>query len=188
MGFFDWLRSLFSDNRPRPRSDGGLGAAVGKILAQKTSLPPDPPKQKSGSAPRPWYDLARSYIGKKEIPGSATDKEIAKWLRDVGEAGDDAIPWCAAFVGAMLVKSGLHGTGSAAARSYLKYGESLKYPIEGCVVVFWRESPSSGKGHVAFYVRDAGESIIVLGGNQDDQVSEKAYPKSRVLAYRWPTT
>lgn len=136
--------------------------------------------------PKPWYNLARSYIGKKEVPGPATDLDIAKWLKEVGEAGDDAIPWCASFVNAMLVRSGFPSTKSAAARSFLKYGKSVDIPNEGAIVVFWRESKYSSKGHVGFYVRDAGDSIIVLGGNQSDMVCEQAYPKSRVLSYRWP--
>jgi hypothetical protein len=39
---------------------------------------------------------------------------------------------------------------------------------------------------VGFYVRTEGERVLVLGGNQANQVCVRPYATSRVLAYRWP--
>jgi len=40
--------------------------------------------------------------------------------------------------------------------------------------------------HVGFYVGDEGEYVKTLGGNQDDTVKIKSYPKTAVVAYRLP--
>ena len=53
--------------------------------------------------------------------------------------------------------------------------------------MFWRGSPSSANGHVGFVVgEDQHGNLMVLGGNQGDEVNIKPFSPSRVLAYRWP--
>ena len=70
------------------------------------------------------------------------------------------------------------------ARSFLKLGEEVFTPRIGDVVVFWRESISSWKGHVAFFIKETNEYIYVLGGNQGNKVGINAYRKERLLSYR----
>lgn len=72
---------------------------------------------------------------------------------------------------------------SAWARSYLNYGEKITKPKYGAVVVFSRGTSS---GHVAFYLDETKDSVLVLGGNQGNAVTKAWYPKSRLLGYRWP--
>jgi len=136
----------------------------------------------------PWYVVAKSLLGEKEGSGSLDNQKIVELFRLVGhvEIKDDEVAWCAAFVGACLELAGYKSNGSLSARSYLKFGEPLAEPLEGCIVVFWRESRSSGKGHVGFYLRRDDEFIYVLGGNQSDGVREQGYPIDRWLGYRMP--
>lgn len=133
----------------------------------------------------PWLVLARAEIGTKEAPGFANNPIVQKYYVDAG-AGKlpDSVPWCAAFVGAMLKRSGVAPSGFLMARSYLGWGQVLRTPKLGCVVILARGRPPSG--HVAFFVKDNGKSIRLLGGNQGDAVNERDYPKGRVLGYRWP--
>jgi uncharacterized protein (TIGR02594 family) len=99
----------------------------------------------------------------------------------------DSVPWCAAFVGGVLEECGIKSTRSAAARSYLKWGRGIPAPVEGCIVIFWRGSPSGWSGHVGFVVgQDQAGNLMVLGGNQGDEVNIRPFPISRVLGYRWP--
>ena len=131
------------------------------------------------------YIIARSYLGTKEVRGKKSNKIIQSFYeRAVGVIYGDQVPWCAAFVNSCLVEVGLKGTGKLNARSFMKLGEKTNNPKEGDVVVFWRGSRSSWKGHVAFYVCDSGSNIKVLGGNQGDSVSIKKYPKYRILGFR----
>jgi uncharacterized protein (TIGR02594 family) len=134
------------------------------------------------------YRLAKAEIGTKEIAGPASNPEIDDWFAKLGFSYMDDTAWCAAFVGAMLEASGLRSTRALNARSYMEWGEPTLDPQEGDLVVFWRVSRRDWRGHVGFFVRREGDKIITLGGNQNDQVSEKAYPISAntygLLGYR----
>jgi hypothetical protein len=55
------------------------------------------------------------------------------------------------------------------ARSYLNYGKRLLSPKVGCIVVFPRGS-SPVSGHVGFVAEVRGDTLMVLGGNQNDAV------------------
>jgi uncharacterized protein (TIGR02594 family) len=138
----------------------------------------------------PWSDLAHKEIGVHETSGNANTQEILKFFQDSGhaEVHTENTAWCAAFVGAMLHRSGVEPTGSLMARSYLDWGVGLDAPKLGAVVVLWRGSPDSDTGHVGFVVNFDADSVRVLGGNQgpDGAVSIETFPKSRVLGYRWP--
>lgn len=134
-----------------------------------------------------WMANARQLVGLKEIVGSQHEKKVLEFFAEAGhpEIHNDETAWCAAFANAMLRRAGYAGTGSLAARSFLTWGEKLTTPRPGCVAVFKRGN-SSWEGHVAFFVRDAGDSIEVLGGNQSNSVSITRMPKSSLLGYRWP--
>ena len=44
----------------------------------------------------------------------------------------------------------------------------------------------SWQGHVGFAVREFEHTVLVLGGNQNNQVCLKHYPRAQLLGYRWP--
>jgi uncharacterized protein (TIGR02594 family) len=135
-----------------------------------------------------WFELALAQRGVKEVPGSGDNPLIQAYYRDAGhaEVRHDSVPWCAAFVGAMLKRAGIRPSGSLAARSYLSWGRKIDRPVEGCIAVFSR-GRSTWLGHVGFFVKDLGDGRVqILGGNQSDRVSLAAFPKSRLLGYRLP--
>ena len=123
----------------------------------------------------------------KEAPGKANNTVVQAYYKDSGhpEIKHDSVPWCAAFVGAMLKRAGLKHSGSLLARSYLSWGKKLAQPKRGAIVVLARGN-SSWQGHVAFFECEDKGRIVCLGGNQSDRVTLASYPKSRLLGYRWP--
>jgi uncharacterized protein (TIGR02594 family) len=130
---------------------------------------------------------AGAYLGLEEWPGAASNPAVDKMFEDVGHGwADDSTPWCAAFVGSVLASLGLPHTGKLNARSYENYGSkvSIQNAQPGDIVVFWRGSPSSWQGHVAFLVRFDGNKVIVRGGNQGNKVSDAPYPIDRIVAIR----
>lgn len=132
-----------------------------------------------------WLALAESHIGVAEIKGQNHNPTVVQFWKDIRRGGikDDETPWCAAFVGSMLERSGIKSTRFESAKSYLDWGQKLERPCYGCIVVFSR----SGGGHVGFVVgKDKSGNLLVLGGNQGDAVNVKAFPLSRVTGYRWP--
>jgi uncharacterized protein (TIGR02594 family) len=90
------------------------------------------------------------------------------------------IPWCAAFVNAILGNKGYKGSGSNQARSFLKYGVATSEPRKGDIVVLGR--------HVGFFegyiYRNGRKFVAVLGGNQSNRVQISYYSSNRVLSYR----
>jgi uncharacterized protein (TIGR02594 family) len=134
------------------------------------------------------FQIAKSHIGIKELPGEAANAAIVEMYAKAGhtEVKSDEISWCAAFVAACLVDAGIKPSGSLAARSYLKWGTIV--PIEdaqpGDIVVFWRNKKAGWQGHVGFFAGQTDKTIKVLGGNQGDTVSYAFYPKDRLLGVR----
>lgn len=135
----------------------------------------------------PAYELANKDFGTWEW-GKGHNPKVLQYFADVGHSWvkDDETAWCAAFVGAMLKRAGLPHTGKLNARSYLEWGEpvQLSEAKEGDIVVLWRGSPNSAQGHVGFFVRQQGNRVDLLGGNQGNQVNITGFPVERVLAVR----
>ena len=132
------------------------------------------------------YELAQAEIGTVEWTDGDNPKVVA-YFRDAGhpQVKNDETAWCAAFVGAMLNRAGLKGTGLLTARSYLNWGVPVdrEDAREGDIVVFTRGN-SSWQGHVAFFVKDNGDTITVLGGNQNNAVNRRAYGAGSLLGIR----
>lgn len=133
-----------------------------------------------------WIAEARKYLGQREIKGVNHNPVIIAWWKAIKRSGikTDEVPWCAAFVGAMLESVGIVSSRFESAKSYLDWGSKLASPELGCIVVFSRD----GGGHVGFVVgKDPNGNLLVLGGNQGDQVNIRAFGRDRVAGYRWPT-
>ena len=167
------------------------------------------------SDPPPWYQIAL-----RELAASVAEREggeddhprILEYLAtcsdlEEGEAERDSTPWCSAFVNWCLAQAGIEGTDSGWARSWAEWGAPIDPPRLGAVAVWARGRTSPDEpivtGHVAFFVEDLGDGLLVLGGNQSDCVCLKAYPKRgyltdtvdkgapvrelyELLGYRWP--
>lgn len=115
-----------------------------------------------------WLLEARKYLGTKPVP-------------TVRRA------WCANFVRGCLEFCGISAPRSKKARAFLSWGEELKFPKRGCIVILWRKRPQGTLGHVGLFLGYSKTgNLRLLGGNQKDTVSIQVYPKYRVLGYRWP--
>lgn len=131
-----------------------------------------------------WFDIAKVEIGQKEVTGPKHNQRILEYHSATSlKATTDEIPWCSSFVTWCLESAGIKSTKNAWARSYLNWGKKIEKPIPGCVTVFKRGTDS---GHVAFFVKDNGSTITVLGGNQSNKVCYADYKKSDLLGYRLP--
>lgn len=132
-----------------------------------------------------WLTKAESYVGLKEVSGPKNNSTVVDFWKKIhlNSISNDEIPWCAAFVGAVLEDSGFTSTRSGLAKSYLNWGVPLTKPVLGCVVVFTRK----GGGHVGFVEGvDKNGNIYVIGGNQSDSVCVKLFKTDNVVGYRWP--
>lgn len=131
--------------------------------------------------------IARSYLGLKEVPGKADNPKIMAMYRALGHSWveHDEVAWCAAFVGFCLEQAGEKSTRKLNARSYATWGIALDpdHAKPGAVAVFTR-GKNKAQGHVAFFLRKIGNSIEVLGGNQSNAVTIARYPDSLLIGLR----
>ena len=131
-------------------------------------------------------DRAFDFWDLKEIPGEENNPTIMKFFAKMGMTwvqGDET-SWCSAFINYLCIVEDYEHSGELTARSWLTKGTQIAEPFRGCLVVLWRESPSSWKGHVGLYIRETSSNIYVLGGNQSNRVRITPYPKERLLSYR----
>jgi len=145
---------------------------------------------KVGAIPAPagvpkWYQIAKGEEGVKEFTGDRDNPEVVKFLKSCSKLGasaqrNDETYWCSAFVNWCVEKAGFEGTESAAARSWMHWGQSIADPVVGCIVVL-RRTNNPAFGHVGFFVKQDTSRVYLLGGNQNDSVNVTAFDKSRVL-------
>lgn len=132
-----------------------------------------------------WYKIALKELGVKEFEGPENNPRVIEYHSATSlESKSDLVPWCSSFVNWCLKQSGEHGTNSASARSFLKWGKKVDTPYKGCIVVLSRGL--AWQGHVGFFVHEQNGLIGILGGNQDNRVSIDYYSKSNLLGYREP--
>lgn len=133
---------------------------------------------------------ALKYFGIREVAGTSSHPDIIQWIRSFfpGETDDSGTAWCSIFLNAICKAAGLERSGSASARSWLQIGKAVQWEERkaGDIAIFWREDPSSWKGHVSVYVndRDLKGSIRCLGGNQNNAVNIATYDKGQLLGLR----
>ena len=133
-----------------------------------------------------YINKAFSQFGIREIRGEKDNPEIIKYFDCIGFDGSklkDETAWCSAFANWVCKESGANYSGKLNARSWLNVGTKIKDPEIGDIVVLWRESVDSWKGHVGFFINQTEDVIYILGGNQSNQVSIRSYPKERLLSY-----
>ncbi len=161
-----------------------------KTTDQTTTRPVPPLDAQAAQGTPPWYALASKEIGTRE-EGNNSGAAIARY-RQLAQCGQDHDPWCAIFANAMLALCNpvVPGTRSASSQSFRNNPnfQKLSGPALGAIVVFWRNSPESGLGHVGFYRGETAESIYVLGGNEGDMVQIEPISKRQLRGYWWPAS
>lgn len=140
-----------------------------------------------------WMVEARKHLGQREVPGPGVNAWIKSlWLGLKGGGwfwnrfgeDDSKLPWCGAFAAHCMKAAGLpHPDQYAKAMSWATYGTATSSARLGSVAVFQR----AGGGHVGFVagIRKNG-NLVILGGNQDDGVTLADFPRSGLVALRWP--
>lgn len=139
----------------------------------------------------PWLAEAENLIGTREAQGSKNSPVILDWADSLDiHYGSDDVPWCGLFVAHCIgatMQDEVLPSNPLGARQWERFGDPTE-PRLGAVMVFWRESRSSDKGHVGFYTGEDDDAYRVLGGNQGDKVCVTWIARNRLLKARWPRT
>ena len=136
------------------------------------------------------HEIVKKELGVAEVSGTEANPRIVEYAKHTTlKATSDEVPWCSALANFVVDSAGFKGTRSAAARSWLDFGEVLESPIVGCIVILDRKDASNpNAAHVCFCDHaDISNGIIrVIGGNQGNKVSVARFPTNKVLGYRSP--
>lgn len=154
------------------------------------SAPPIPPTPNPPYAPTakspPWVRIAWDEMGMRDKSQSFLQSRVADYLTVFGSPVTSAPKdWSAAFISWCLNRAGRPIVSGNDNNLFLKYGERLAAPTEGCIVMF-RFPSSAGISHVGFYLYESMGRIAVIGGNQSDAVSVSHFSKTSVVAYIQP--
>jgi uncharacterized protein (TIGR02594 family) len=142
-----------------------------------------------------WLAHARTLVGTRETPGPANNGRIMGWAARarawLGAAyAGDSVPWCGLFVAECMAAAGFTaprafvGLRAKAWASWgIAIGTKATRPPLGTIAVFGRD----GGGHVGFVEGVYGNGdLSILGGNQADAVNVRRFPRTRLIALRWP--
>ena len=131
---------------------------------------------------------ANKYRGTWEWAGDEHNPKVLAMYVDAGhpEIRNDEVPWCAAFIGAVLGRVGLQNTGSLLAKSYLNWGTKVSKLEEAEVgdIVVLNRGTAQWQGHIGFLVGFDASHVHLLGGNQGNQVNVSKYPISSIAGIR----
>ncbi len=139
-------------------------------------------------------EIAKNELGTHEVPGLENNPRILYYARCSGLdwVKNDETSWCGIFLSWCMteipefMRPDWPKSKAATARQWLNYGVDvpLGKAKPGDIVVFWRESPESWKGHCALYLDQDSDRILCLGGNQGNAVCERWYKKVRLLGLK----
>jgi len=110
---------------------------------------------------------------------NGSNSRIVACYRAVGfNLSSDTTPWCAAFAGNILKRSGTKSLATLSSLAYRGYGTSVpigdksKWRLND-IVIFSR----NGGGHIGFFrgYNPANGSMLIAGGNQSDNLTETAF-------------
>ncbi|AXF41510.1 hypothetical protein SHAb15599_00156 [Acinetobacter phage SH-Ab 15599] len=142
----------------------------------------------------PWLAVAISQLGVDERDNPAQIREYHAKGGGSSKWGGET-PWCASFVGWCLQKVGIKGSGSAAARSYTRYGKSTlnQKPIPPGSICVIAGNRGASSGHVFFCEYEKDGRIHAVGGNQSaknkqngGEVTRTTFARSSLIAAVFP--
>ena len=132
----------------------------------------------------PYMRTARQELGVTEIQGDQHNERVLEYLRTTGDWWNtDETPWCSGFVNWTLGGCNIRGTNDARALSWDNWGTSLDRPALGSVAII---DNGNGTGHVGFVAGTSGDNIVLLGGNQSNQVRYSSFSRNRIINYVVP--
>ncbi len=140
-----------------------------------------------------WMKIAKKEIGQAEISGKKHNPKIIKYHASTTlKAKADEVAWCSSFVNWVITAAKLKGTDSAAAASWVAWGEKTTAKTGAITIIRNSKAANSSLttsgNHVGFLVKETATHYVLLGGNQSDQVKISTFPKSSwtLRGYRWP--
>lgn len=132
------------------------------------------------------FDIAERFLNLSEVKGTIDNVQIMAMLHlDTDWPQHDEVPWCSAFVNYVCWLLRLPRTRSLAAISWETVGSpiTLDDAIKGFDIVVLKRGTGRQR-HVGFFAGTNNATVLLLGGNQNNQVNVSAYDVKNVTAVR----
>ena len=130
------------------------------------------------------YEIALKEDGVSEMKGPHQNPRILEYhSTTLLKANDEEVSWCSSFLNWCCLRAKVIGTNSAAARSWLKWGQIIKSPQVGDFIILKRGDDPK-KGHCGIYQGIQSGLVKVFGGNQQNKVCSMHFNADHVLGYR----
>ncbi|WKB52254.1 TIGR02594 family protein [Eleftheria terrae] len=180
------LKGLDPDGRVGPLTRTALGLRA-------VQAPPSMRSVLADSSPYLRVAVAEVGVRQQQEAGLHNPRILEYHKTTSYKAADDETAWCSSFVNWVVQQAGSHGTGSAAAKSWLNWGTSVPEPVAGDIVVLKKKTSGHSQAtgstsgyHVGFFLSKTATHVHVLGGNQSRRVKESSFPLSdyEVKGYR----
>lgn len=158
---------ILADQQRRMNAVDGALQRQGLLTQAPAAVAPAPA---TAGVPR-HLQIARGELGTHEIRGSQDNPRVIEYHQATTlKARNDETSWCSSFVNWTMQQAGVQGTRSAAARSWLNWGQAVPkdaaHVKPGDVIVFPRGN-NPAQGHVAIVSEVLGNGMVrVIGGNQ----------------------
>lgn len=127
-----------------------------------------------------WMKTAINELGESEVSGSKANPRILTYFKASKFWGTDDSggqnAWCASFVSWVMKQHQIEPVKNAfRAKEWSNFGKKIDKPLYGAIGIKTRR----GGGHVAFVVGQSadGNSLYMLGGNQNNSVNVTKYKK-----------
>lgn len=174
--------------------DGKAGAltwwAVHNRNAERPAVPVPAPASGGSSCGKKALAVALQELnaGAGEVGGNNKGPFVKKYLAGAGLS--EGNPWCASFVSWCF----LHACGGDKKKMPFPYlpgarnlfracrtrGFEVKDPAAGDLIVWWRESLQSGKGHIGFVESVKDGYVYTVEGNKTAKVARFRYVQGRI--------
>lgn len=134
----------------------------------------------------PWMAEMNRRAGFHEVRDNAALTTFLKLGRFLGNPKD--LPWCGDAVETCVAKTLPDEplpSNPFFAQAWAKFGRDVGNPIIGSIgVIRWTGST----GHVGIVAGVSGDRVNLLGGNQSNAINVSSFPRSKFIAFRWPST
>lgn len=129
-------------------------------------------------------ELATRFIG--ELPERAEgDNPFIQWCFEKTTLGSqpDETPWCSAFINGLCWILRLPRSKKANAISWMEIGIAPDIARPGDIIILKRGT-NPLQGHVGVFAGYEDDKVLVIGGNQSNNVTLAKFPSVNVLGFR----
>ena len=175
----------FQGRKKIPRTGTANTKTVKALRSSAKNSPAEAPIPTPAQRMPVWMEEMARRSGLHEV---RNNKTLSNWLRSGSYLGNPAnLPWCGDAVETCFARTLTDEplpSNPFWARNWATFGKKLTAPAVGAVgVIGWKKG-----GHVGFVTNWNNTHVWLLGGNQQNAINIRRFPRKVFIAFTWPKT